>query len=309
MNTRSMALMILATILMIGGIAIAQTTNAIQSVQIAGAAPAPGAGLRMSFRTDAMDAAPVKGVPFCATVTNDHLQTFADGNRIHTSDSSMVCRDSEGRMRREAQLELLGAVPEGGAPKIITITDPVAGVRYTLDTAAKVANKMPLNPKVLAEAGALKSGPNMVYMVNKSVGPVGPGPDAAGPGQVMVMKSIVTNGGPMGDGAPQPQTESLGDQTIAGVRATGTKITTTIPAGKMGNEQPMNIVSESWYSQDLKATVMTKHTDPWAGQLTTQFSNISTAEPDPSLFTVPGDYTIVDAKDGPMVIKLPPPTQ
>jgi hypothetical protein len=301
---RGITLLFLATILMFGASSFAQTTDTIQTVHVAGAAPAPGPGIAMSFRTETMDAATVKGVPFCATVTNSHLQTFADGNRISTSDSSMVCRDGEGRMRREAQLDLLGAVPDGGAPKIITITDPVAGVRYMLDTQAKIARKTPLNPKVIAEASAMRSGPNVVY---KSAGPMGPDPTMGG-GRVMIMRDVQTNGGPEADGA-QPQSEAMGDQTIGGVRASGTRITTTIPAGKMGNEQPINIVSERWYSADLKATVMTKHTDPWAGQLTTQFSNVSTAEPDPSLFTVPANYTIVDEKDGPMIIKLPPPQQ
>jgi hypothetical protein len=54
----------------------------------------------------------------------------------------------------------------------------------------------------------------------------------------------------------------------------------------------------------LKATVMTKHTDPWAGELKTQLTNVSNSEPDPSLFTVPSDYKIVDEK--PFQIKLPP---
>ena len=35
--------------------------------------------------------------------------------------------------------------------------------------------------------------------------------------------------------------------------------------------------------------VMTKHNDPWAGELKTQFTGVNTAEPDPSLFTVPAD--------------------
>jgi hypothetical protein len=36
-----------------------------------------------------------------------------------------------------------------------------------------------------------------------------------------------------------PTTENLGDQIIEGIRATGTRITTTIPRGRMGNELPM----------------------------------------------------------------------
>jgi hypothetical protein len=75
----------------------------------------------------------------------------------------------------------------------------------------------------------------------------------------------------------------------------------------MGNEQPIVVTSERWYSPELKATVMTKHNDPWAGELKTQFTRVNTSEPEPSLFTVPGDYKIVDEKAGPFMIQLPSP--
>jgi hypothetical protein len=112
---------------------------------------------------------------------------------------------------------------------------------------------------------------------------------------------------------PAPATENLGDQTIDGIHATGTRMTTTIPAGKMGNEQPILVTSERWYSPELKATVMTKHSDPWAGELKTQFTNVNTSEPDSSLFLVPGDYKVMDEKAGPFIIQKPgmptPPPQ
>jgi hypothetical protein len=73
----------------------------------------------------------------------------------------------------------------------------------------------------------------------------------------------------------------------------------------MGNEQPILVQSETWSSPELKATVMTKHTDPWAGELKTQLTNVSNSEPDPSLFAVPSDYRIVDEK--PFQIRMPPP--
>src|SRR6266481_3600236 len=58
---------------------------------------------RMALRMDDMDdAAHVKGSPFCATVTTEHTQMFADGNRIHTTNDATLCRDSEGRTRRES---------------------------------------------------------------------------------------------------------------------------------------------------------------------------------------------------------------
>jgi len=268
----------------------------------------PGKGVTMAFRTAMMDVAPVKGSPFCATVTNDHIQMFADGNKIHTTENSSLCRDSEGRTRRESQLNLLGAVPQGGAPKIITIEDPVAGVRYTLDSLAKVARKMPMGVDTMPPVppGEMSKGGENVMFYSKTGG--GEGHGVAGANVFFDKRVVMTTGGRINTGGEAPpNSESLGDQMIGGIHATGTKITTTIPAGQMGNEQPINVVSENWYSPELKATVMTKHSDPWAGQLTTQFTNVTTTEPDASMFTVPSDYKVVDDKDGPFTIRIKPP--
>jgi hypothetical protein len=241
-----------------------------------------------TMHLEAMDAAPVKGVPFCANISTEHTQSFADGNRIHSSDSSTLCRDSEGRTRREAGLNLLGAGPEKSPPKLITILDPVAGVRYMLDPENKTAHRMSLSA---------------------------PGPGA--PPDLGKHVMVFRNGGPQESGGASTDffyhkavpdheaagtTENIGDQTINGIHATGTRMTHTIPAGQMGNEKPIVVTSERWYSQDLKATVMTKHDDPWAGELKTEFTSVNTAEPDASLFTVPSDYKIVEDKDGPIMM-------
>jgi len=300
-----------ASALALGAQGIGQTPETTTAVHVAGEAGAgPGKNITMAFRTESMmDAKPVKGSPFCATITSDHSQAFADGNRIHTTEDSQLCRDSQGRTRREAQLNLLGAVPQGGAPKIITIEDPVAGVRYTLDTLAKVARKMPLSLKSIAAADGAKGAGQNVFFYSRTGSPDAlpePPLPPGGPGPVIISKRLIASRDMAGGDEAPPATENLGDQTFAGIRATGTRVTTTIPAGKMGNEQPINVVSENWYSSDLKATVMTKHTDPWAGTLTTQFSNVSTSEPDASLFTVPSDYKVVDEKAEPFMIKIQP---
>jgi hypothetical protein len=264
------------------------------------AAVQPKAGL--SVQVENIDMTPVKGAPFCAVITTEHTQPFADGNRIHTTDSSTLCRDSEGRTRREAGLNLLGAAPQKSATKLITVVDPVAGYRYVLDSNSKTARRMALPPKL---AGALEKplthGAAVVkedrVMVFRNSGE--PGPDTAF-GNVFINTEV-------GPGGPDAATENLGDQTFDGIHATGTRVTTTIPAGKMGNEQPIIVTSERWYSPELKATIMTKHNDPWAGEMKTQFSSVNTAEPDTSLFVVPSDYKVVDEKGGPFTIKLPPP--
>jgi len=299
-----LALMLASTVV---GSAAAQGSPE-SGLMLSGAAGGPALQTRtgmVTMRLDTMDAAPVKGAPFCATVVTEHTQSLADGYRIHTSDSSMLCRDGEGRTRREAGLNLLEAGQQTSAPKLITIADPVAGVRYLLDTENKIAQKMPLlgeGSVATAEGPGPVHAPGKQVMIYQRTG--GPGSD------VMFNDVTVKKIGP-DSGEPAPNSENLGDQTIDGIHVTGTRMTHTIAAGKMGNEKPIIVTSERWYSSELKVTVMTKHDDPWAGELKTELKNVNAAEPDSSLFAVPADYKVVDEKDGPIRIKLhapvPPP--
>ncbi len=91
----------------------------------------------------------------------------------------------------------------------------------------------------------------------------------------------------------ETRTEELGVQSIEGVEATGTRTITTIPAGDIGNERPIEIVYEKWYSKELQLVVMSKHSDPRFGEQTYRLTNIQRSEPDPSLFEVPQGYKVV----------------
>ena len=100
--------------------------------------------------------------------------------------------------------------------------------------------------------------------------------------------------------------EDLGKQDIEGVVAEGTRTTVTIPAGEIGNERPIEIVSERWYSPELQLVVMTRHSDPRTGETTYKLTNINRTEPAKSLFEVPSDYTIKEGPGiGPKVAPLP----
>ena len=92
--------------------------------------------------------------------------------------------------------------------------------------------------------------------------------------------------------------EDLGTSTIEGLPATGTRTTTTIAAGAIGNVQPIKIVSEEWFSPDLQVLVLTKHNDPRSGETVYRLLNVVRAEPDPSLFAVPADEPIGKEKPG-----------
>ncbi|MFN0085717.1 MAG: energy transducer TonB [Blastocatellia bacterium] len=93
--------------------------------------------------------------------------------------------------------------------------------------------------------------------------------------------------------------EELGNQTIEGVVCEGKRVTTTLPAGAIGNENPIQTIRESWYSPELKMSIMTRQTDPRFGETTYRVTNINRAEPEASLFTVPSDYTIKEGGPAP----------
>jgi hypothetical protein len=305
MNIRLQIFAVIPVLILTSGMSAQDDPAPALMKVVPAAVPLQARAATIGFQKEIMDAEPIKGIPFCATISTEHTQVFADGNRIHTSDDSTLCRDSQGRMRRDATLTLLGPGAQNPPTKLITIIDPVAGVRYMLDTNAKIARKMRFSPRVDSSSASISSravsdesgkAANVFFFQSAGAG----APD-------LVSSRVLINRAGHDQDEQRSATETLGDQTIDGIHATGTRVTTTIPAGKMGNEQPMVITSERWYSPELKATVMTKHNDPWAGELKTQFTNVNTSEPDPSLFAVPNDYKVVEEKDGPFQIKLPPP--
>jgi hypothetical protein len=80
--------------------------------------------------------------------------------------------------------------------------------------------------------------------------------------------------------------------------AEGTRSTITIPAGEMGNELPILVVSERWYSPELKMVLMTKHSDPRMGETVYRLTRLQRAEPTHTLFEVPADYTVKEDEPG-----------
>jgi hypothetical protein len=97
-----------------------------------------------------------------------------------------------------------------------------------------------------------------------------------------------------GRAEPDSKTESLGTQTIAGLLAEGTRTTSTLPTNTVGNQNPLMIVDECWYSQDLQITILSRHFDPRFGESSHRLATIQQTEPPSSLFQIPSDYTVED---------------
>jgi hypothetical protein len=263
----------------------------------------------------------VKGAPYSAEGVSENIQVLQDGNRIVRKNTSMIYRDSEGRTRQEQTLRAIGSYATSGEPpRTFSIFDPVANVHYALDPNSKTAHKMEL-PR-FEKVG---DGGTMVFVGgDEAVKMRRPGPPPEGirkEGSVTFDRVVATGGkeglltvdrvGPVGGvdaitmtRSDNVKTEALGKQVIEGVEAEGTRTTHTIPAGEIGNELPINIVTENWYSPELQVTVMKKHTDPRQGEMTYRLTNIRRTEPDHSLFEVPADYTVKETLPSKMKLDL-----
>ncbi|HEY0726626.1 MAG TPA: hypothetical protein VGD38_01050 [Pyrinomonadaceae bacterium] len=264
----------------------------------------------------------VKGAPYSAEAVTESVQTLADGNRIVNKFTSQVYRDSEGRTRREQTLKGLGGVGTGEEPmQTIFINDPVTGTTYSLDSRTHVAHKsMPFKFQVMTKSGTaegntfeFKSGQGAGASTNVIVTTQGgPAPGTRVPAPGVVEHFDVRTEGAAGFAIrtrPSPGNEvkeQLGKQMIEGVEAEGTRTTVTIPAGEIGNERPIEIVSERWYSPELQLVVMTRHSDPRSGETTYKLTNINRTEPAKTLFEVPSGFTIREMKFGePSIAPLP----
>ena len=244
----------------------------------------------------AVEAKITTGAPYSAEAVTEANQLLADGNRISRKTVSRVYRDGEGRTRRE---ELDGS----GVVVSVSIVDPVAHVSYVLDPASRSAYRDPVQMAMPMTAGRGR-GPGMMRRSPDGVPgdmqqrakmtaeeearmkeglPPPPPPPPPMPGFKTALDEAVSDSGAH---------EDLGKQNIEGVAASGVRSTTTIPAGDIGNLQPIKVVSEQWFSPDLQVLVMTRHTDPRTGETIYKLQNIVRAEPDRTLFTVPADYTL-----------------
>ncbi len=271
------------------------------------------------------------GAPYSADAVTESVQVLTDGNRIARKTSTRIYRDSEGRTRRE-QLTSSGEVQSvnisdpvagsmyvlnpatrtayrngvvmsggrggfatatvapgsGGGGTVTAMRTPEAGVTVAVP-ADEMARRREVETQAAAAggggvaAGGSGSGGGRGRSGESAVGPV------AFPGEPPTLERTTSPGG------GNVTKEDLGQQVVEGVLATGTRMTTTLPAGTIGNEQPIVVLSEQWFSEELKVLVMTKHSDPRSGVTTYRLTNVVQAEPARALFEVPADYTLKDS--------------
>jgi hypothetical protein len=247
---------------------------------------------------------PVKDAPYTAEAITETTQVFADGNRIEQRTSATIARDSNGRVRRQQQAVVFGGLVANSQMPLVTISDP-AGAHLTLDPEHRIAYriKTPSFPlrgdfevAVPTADGPGARGGRLRFSVGGE--PPEPGALQRGVARVADPGGAPPRPGPLA--APEISSEQLGEREIEGVRAEGTRTTMTIRAGAIGNQLPIAIVSERWYSPELQVVVLTRRSDPRFGETVYRLVDILRAEPPADLFEVPTDYRIEEQT-------LPPP--
>ncbi len=201
----------------------------------------------------------VLGVPYSAKAVTRSTETLPDGSKVTRTTTALFARDSHGRTRREESTSV--------KEHIVFIRDPVAQRSYVLQPRQQAA--------VVASLGRSED-KRAAELMDRQAQEI----------ERTAKESVAGREG------SRVEVEDLGVRVIEGVKARGRRERQTIPIGTGGNDRPLPVVSEVWYSEELQAIVLSKHSDPRVGESEYRLTEISRAEPPRKLFEVPSGYSV-----------------
>src|SRR2546425_10712555 len=205
--------------------------------------------------------------PFTATVNTEWIRQLPDGSAITLKNHRAIARDAAGRIFQERR----ALVPDDGTNKSgvsqIEISDPVAHELYICMPDGRTCQLEVFSPLESAPYGA----PGKAHMVQGS----------------------------------SSQSEDLGKQAIGGLETVGTRETTIIPAGTIGNNSPLMSKREFWFSPQRGVNLISKRQDPLSGTQNFEVSDIALGDPDAKLFEVPSGFKILDLRKPPEISSPP----
>jgi hypothetical protein len=209
----------------------------------------------------------IANAPFAATVNTEWIRQLPDGSAITLKNHRAIARDAAGRIFQERR----ALVPDDGKAKSgvtqIEISDPVAHELYICIPYERTCQ---LEELVLPESMPYTP-PAKAHMAQGSTS----------------------------------ESEDLGKQSVGGFETVGTRETTIIPAGTIGNNGPLLSKREFWFSQKLGVNLISKRQDPFSGTQNFEVSDITVGEPDRKLFEVPSGFKILDLRKPPELSSPP----
>lgn len=287
------------------------------------------AGMRFAGPLMRMRAEPVKNAPFSAEVLSEQQQHLADGNQIAHQSSSMSYRDSAGRTRQE--------VRDGkGEVRSVTIHDARSGITYLLKPRERSATRIGAGQADARAAGEAAHAAARARVEQMRKGGTAGAAEGGPGGEEIILTRVQRANGEAGrhirenvrihaggDGAAAQHigplianafgdvkwssrgvSKDLGTREFEGVKAEGRLRSYEIPAGAVGNRNPITVSDETWFAPALQVTVYAKHSDPRSGERVYRLTGIRRDEPAASLFSVPADYSV---KDVPARMRMNPP--
>lgn len=232
--------------------------------------------------------------PYLATFKVTSQQALADGTIITRESTETEAQDSQGR-HMHSQTEITPQM--GRAPGTMgNANDPVEGTQSSWDSRTKKARVVKL-PPADQRAGCWANDAGTFRMSwNHGGGGFTGGSSASvsGPSGTTVATGGVQLPATMPAIArPKPTIEDLGSQSIDGVEAHGHRFTTTIPAGEIGNDEPLVTTHEDWISTEFGIVVRNLSDDPRSGKRTRELVDFAPGDPDPTTFQPPEGYQII----------------
>lgn len=218
--------------------------------------PVRGPDATMSVFIPGVEVLAVPGMPFSAASTMEWVRTLPDGSTVTRHLTSVIARDSSGRVYRERH----HFAPDETRPAPLyetIVMDPANGTETTCTLAAHRC--------VIKDFRARKT---------FRLAPAGPFPNG---------KGSLTR-------------DSLGTDTMQGLQVEGTRETTTVYAGAAGNSKALVTTREFWYAPDLQTNLAVTRIDPATGQQIIRLNSVSRTEPEAAQFAVPAGFTVEDAR-------------
>lgn len=196
----------------------------------------------------------VAGQPFHAKIAVLIHRQLPDGTVVDQKYYTLVARDGTGRTRREMR-ELIAADSDLDPPLIRTLVyDPKTNMVTNCYPEQRICRQAFFDPSR--------------HPVEE---PVGPSSDGA---------SVLTR-------------DDLGKKTIDGLEVVGTRETRTYNPGAFGNDKPVVVTKEMWYSPQLQFDLSVTRLDPRNGTQKVEVTDLKLGDPGPEWFAIPDGYRLV----------------
>jgi hypothetical protein len=219
--------------------------------------PSRGPDGRTSYHVSGIEVLPIAGKPFFGKDSIEWTRKLEDGSTVSTHLDAVVARDSEGRIYRERRHFVPASSTKESRLEAIIVYDPTSKTKTECTLATRECS--------ITAYGAPKSFRPM---------PVGT----------------------FAEGTRHLTREGLGNNVVDDLNVIGTRETTYIDQGAVGNDRPLVSTREFWYSPDLETNVSVTRQDPTEGTQVIHLIDLSRSEPDAALFAIPSGYAMHDLR-------------